>query len=110
MKTFRYVKSITSEQIEDLLSSALQGITYWADDAEIKKVQPKHEGIFNSQAFTYNYSLRIHDAEEDVWHNLTITKLLKGLSLTDNLDFGTYDMHDADRVIQRALFGTAVYA
>lgn len=108
--TYEYTKKITVQEIEALMSAALQGMTYWADEASIIDVSDEDSGIYTSQAFTYGYAIEIHDAEEDKTHKLTLHKLLKGLSMTDNLDLESYDMYDAERVVQRALFGKEVYA
>lgn len=90
--TITIKRRVTLEQIQDILESAWPGIAYWAD--EVKK---------NGSYY------KVHDAEENQWHNLTIKKFLKGLELTPWFDFDNYDMYDADAVVQRALFGKVIY-
>lgn len=102
---------VTDGDIEDILGAAFQGITYWADEAEIVgKLRPEDEGIYTSEALTHCYKIRIHDAEGEKNHYLTLTRFLKGLAQMKHHDFYEYDMYDGDAVIQYALFGKQVYA
>jgi len=102
---------VTDEQLEDILSSALSGMTYWADDAYCPRTknQPAPD-LMLSETLTHGYKLKIHDAEEDKWRELTLTKFLKGLSLARMFDYDDYDSLDAERVVQLALFGKVIYA
>ena len=102
--------TISDEQINDLMVSALQGISYWASEAEIVHLKSKDDGLYTSEALTHGYAVRIYDAEEECWHKLTLNKFLKGVAKMDHQDFYEYDMFDADKVIQYALFGEQVYA
>lgn len=102
---------VTDQNIEDILSSAFTGITYWADAAEIVgKLRPEDEGIYTSEALTRGYKIKIYDVEAEKWHYLTLNRFLKGLSLMKHHDFYEYDQVDGDSVIQFALFGKQVYA
>lgn len=102
--------TVTDENVTDIMESALQGITYWAGEAHIMGLKDKDEGMWTSEAITKGYHVRIWDSEEEKWRQLTFTKFLKGLKMMDNLDIESYDMVDADMIIQFALFGKQVYA
>ena len=114
MKNYEYTKSISSKEIDYLMSAALQGMGYWADGVHIVQHPdfPAPEDLDVSEALTQKrkWNIAIHDSQEDKWRVLSLKKLLRGLSLTDNLDLENYDMYDAERVVQRALFGKEVYA
>lgn len=105
MKTYRITHEVSQEDLENILESAWTGMTYWADEAH---VVGDEAADLNTALFNGKY-IKIHDSEENVWHNLTLKKLLNGLSLTDDLDFEAYDMYDAECVVQRALFGKVIY-
>jgi len=109
--TFTIKRTITDQQIDYIMSAALQGITYWADDANVLwKDFPEGETVqYISEALTHGGNLRIHDAEEEKWHKLTLKKFLKGLTFVPEFDFEDYDMYDAERVVQCALFGKLIY-
>lgn len=101
-------KTVTAEQINNILDAAMSGMTYWAGEA--KPVGKIPEGMnYASEALTNGVYLKVYDSEDEKWYNLTLKKFLKGLSLTDNFDFDNYDMYDADSVVQLALFGEVVY-
>lgn len=101
---------VTDEQIEDIMTSALTGCIYWADNAYIVVARGEEApDMYNSAAITHGKVLRIHDAETDKWHRLTLTKFLKGLKLCPAFDYENYDALDAEQVLQMALFGEVVY-
>lgn len=105
MKVYEYQQKITAEQIDDIMESALKGITYWADEAY---VVGDYDG-WTSKALTAGKQIRIHDQEADKWHVLTMKKFLEGLSLSISFDQEYYDNSDADQIVQRALFGEVIY-
>lgn len=101
-----YQKKITDEQIDDLLVTAFEGgITYWCGEV---KVVGDFLGGYASEQISRGGVLKLYDAEEEKWHTLNMSRLLKGLSLS-NIDLEDYDAGDADTVIQNALFGEVVY-
>lgn len=103
--------TITDEQINNIMHSAMQGIAYWADEAKLHGfIKPQDEGIWTHDGLTRGYRIGIHDEEEEKYYILTLKKFLKGIALYNKPDFDDYDMHDADSVIQLALFGEQVYA
>lgn len=103
---FTIKMSVSSQQISDIMSSALSGMTYWADGAYIIGDETD---MYNSDAISNGRQLRIRDAESEKWHILTLKKFLKGLSLSPRFDYDNYDMYDAERVVQLALFGEEIY-
>lgn len=106
----RVTVNVTDEDIENILSSAFQGIMYWCDEAYIRGcVLKKDEGIFTSQALTHGYRIAIHDSEEDKYHQLTTKKILNGIALYGKYNFDDWDIYDADSVVQLAIFGKQVY-
>lgn len=48
--------------------------------------------------------------EEKKTHILTLEKLLKALKSEPSFDIEDHDAGDADRIVQKALFGEVVYA
>lgn len=108
--TFDIKVTVSDEQIEDILSSALTGCTYWVDADYIPVARGEEvPNLMNSKAITHGYQLRIHDAEEDKWHRLTLTKFIKGLQLAPRFDYENYDQYDAEQILQLALFGKTIY-
>lgn len=104
-----FKKPISSEEIDNILSSAMAGITYWADGVDI--VEHGKDGVqYLSDTISHGGTIKIHTIDDDEWHELNLAKLLKGLSITEHTNFEDYDMHDADIVIQNSLFGKQVYA
>lgn len=103
---FKYSKTITMEEIDDIMDSALRGISYWAGEV---RVRGDYLGGYASEQISRRGILRIYDADERKWHSLTLTKFLKGLSLYQG---SLEDVDDAiaDSIIQLALFGEEVYA
>ncbi len=109
--TVKHVFTITDNDISDIMSSALQGITYWADEAKVHGfIKPEDEDMYTSDALSHGYRIGIYDAEEEKWHILTKKKFLNGVALYGKSNFEDWDMFDADQVIQFALFGKQVYA
>lgn len=112
MKTYDLTstRKVTSEQIDDVMVTALEGgITYWADEARVKKGhEPKTETQYASETLTHGGVLEIHDAEDGVWLTLTLECLLKALA-DQHFDFDNYDAYDADAAVQQAIFGEVVY-
>lgn len=108
MKTYKFRKEITKNDVEAIMHSALQGIMYWADDAELKENCEVDMPL--SEALTSGFRIKIHDAEEDKWRTLTMKKFLKGLAMMNHHDYYEYDMYDCEQVIQYALFGEQRYS
>ena len=104
----RVTIDITDKEIENIMSGAMQGCAYWADEAYVEGLNL--EGYSVVEALQNGKRVRIHDSEEDKGHILTLKKLLNGISLQTDFDFEDYDMYDCERVIQYALFGKQVYA
>ena len=117
----------TSEDISDLVCSALEGgINYWCRKARIKLTEDKkYLGIseedlpsveFASDAIGFGGTVVLFDAESDEKWELTNEKMLKGIAryclennenLSDLLD--NHDACTADNIIQYALFDEIVY-
>lgn len=103
--TIIYKRTITDEEINNIMSSAMSGMTYWADSALPANKLAK----YTSEVISKGGTLEIHDAEEDKVYILTLEKFLKGLSLDIKFDFEDYDMFAAERIVQLALFGKLIY-
>ncbi len=111
MKTYDITstKKITSEQIDDVLADAMNGMTYWADKARVKKgCKPKEPTEYLSETLTHGGTLEIHDSEDNCWTTLTLERFLAALAKV-NLDFEQYDSYDAEAAVQQAIFGEVVY-
>ena len=117
-------KRFSSEDIIDIISSAIYDIGYWAcinNDSEIWKSTSNslpEDRTFEDVFFTIlknGQSVELLDTEdEDGPWELTIEKLLHGIQLTiNNGDWdGDMDMIDGevgDIIFQYALFGEIVY-
>lgn len=112
---------ITDEDIDDIMSSALEGgITYWCNEA---KVKDEYLGDYASEQISRGGTLFLHDAEEDKTYELTEEKLLKGIKRaieagyysqytwwdSAGLNTGNIDAEVADIIVQLALFGKIIY-
>lgn len=117
-KTFeiRTVQTVSAEEIDDIITTALEGgITYWCGGARVK-VEPEEDYTYLSEVLTRGGTLELHDSEEydpdtkkyGIWRELTLESVIKGLETTE-FNFEDYDAGDADNVIQRALFGDVIY-
>lgn len=105
---------ITNQQIDDMMTTALEGgINYWCGQAIVAE-QPKHSIEWASEAISRGGVLKLWDFEEEKWHLLDRTKFMQGVEKAINDDRGLslndFDSVDADRVIQYAIFGEQVYA
>lgn len=108
METFKYSKTITAEEIDDIMDSALRGISYWAGEC---RVVGDYLGDYASEQISRGGQLKIYDAEGEKWHTLTRTKFLKGMGLfTGDTEPTEIDDPAADTIVQLALFGKEVYA
>ena len=108
---------ITNEDINDLVTCALEGgINYWCEKAEITK-QPTEEYEFASDVIGIGGEITLHDAESDDTWVLDKEKFLKGVEkaiehyeyadveeLIDN-----HDAETADVIIQFAIFDEIVF-
>lgn len=104
------------ERVDDILCAALEGgITYWCDRAECVGSYP--EGAeFLSEVLSRGGTIRLHDADENKWHALTLRSFQSGIAKAAK-DFGVtverfHEDHDAgwaDNAVQYAIFGEVVY-
>jgi len=109
-RQFRFSsKTITAEEIDDIMDSAPRGISYWAGSAVIADGFPL--GDYASEQISRGGKLRIYDAEGGKSYVLTRAKFLKGMGLfTGDTEPTEIDDPAADTIIQFALFGEQVYA
>lgn len=110
--------SLTQQDIDDIMSTALDYIGYWCGKA---KVVGEYLGEFASDQISRGGSLILHDAESSDKWELTLDKFLKGVGLYIKegsgvmvedfklVDIGCIDGPDADCIIQYALFGELVF-
>lgn len=136
--TIQYEFECTDQDIDDIISAALEGgITYWCDSA---KVVGDYLGEYASDQISRGGTLKLHDTEENKWYELTKENFLNGLKqfvlnglnqlvlecgfskedgnghlwqvITSDrhLDMTKIDAGDADCIIQYALFGEVIYA
>lgn len=112
---------VTEEDIDDIMSTALEGgINYWCDKAE---VFGQRLGNYASEQIARGGTLKLHDAEDNRNHLLTRNGLLKGIKQAiEGNYFACYNWFDgnaidtcmvdaevADVIIQFALFEEVVY-
>ena len=105
---YKYERTITDEEIVDLMDTALHGIAYWCGEAQVLDKNGKTFDGWTSEALSSGHDIRLWDTEK--WHTLTLDKLLKGLSMRTSFDSEQYDADDGDAIIQYAIFGEIVYA
>lgn len=110
--------TLTQQDIDDIMSTALDYIGYWCGKA---KVVGEYLGEFASDQISRGGSLILHDAESSDKWELTLDKFLKGVGLYIKegsgvmvedfklVDIGCIDGPDADCIIQYALFGELVF-
>jgi len=112
-------QELTTENINDLVSTALEGgINYWCSQAIVKDVPAKAEGHYNyaSDVISIGGTLELCDAESDDKWDLNLEKLLNGIRIhcmkigkTPLELMDDYDAGDADCIIQYAVMGEIVF-
>jgi hypothetical protein len=108
METFKYSKTITGDEIDDIMDSAMRGISYWAGSAD---VVGDYLGKYASEQISRGGRIKIYDAESEKTYVLTRGKFLKGMGLfTGNTEPTEIDDPAADSIIQLALFGRELYS
>ncbi|MCM1333427.1 MAG: hypothetical protein NC084_06380 [Bacteroides sp.] len=118
--TLTVTVSLSTEEIDDIMSTALDYISYWCYKAE---VVGEYLGEYASDQIARGGSLILHDAESNEKWELTLGKLLNGVRLwiSDNedgilclsggrIDTMQIDGRAADCIVQLALFGKKVFA
>lgn len=107
--------------IDDIMASALNsGISYWADAADVD--EEHRVADWGHEQIARGGFLRIHDTEENKWHELTLEKFLNGFKLWveqgrdwygavqgKKVDCCNIDGVCADSIVQLALFGEVIY-
>lgn len=109
----KIVIEYTEQQLADLIDQGLRGAsTYWLGEVEQDDPTLTAKTIGEGIAFA-KWPTKIYDVEEEKWHRLSLGKIQKGLAgymkEYQKLDIEEYDMYDAERVIQYAIFGKVVY-
>lgn len=122
---------ITETDVEDIMQTALDGITYWADAV-------KHVGEWKGddacEHIANGGELRIHLSEGPIteggprWYTLSLEKLVRGIKqylmdpetdmpgllfnngVRTEIEPGDIDAAAADLIVQYALFGEQVFA
>ena len=122
------VHNFTSEEINDLVSTALEGgINYWCggaikvknEDGTYKGIakEDEHKIVYASDLIGYGGELVLYDIEdESEYWTLNVQKMISGIqlhcthrgiplsTLMDN-----YDADDADCIVQYGLFNEIVF-
>lgn len=113
---------VTDEDIDDIMSSALDRISYWCGACEVKG--GKYLGDYASEQISRGGTLILYEAEDDGKWELTKEKFIEGLKIYFRnypldvldvldgsliIDCGMVDGEVADTIVQYALFGELVY-
>ena len=113
---------VTDEDIDDIMSSALDCISYWCSACEVKG--GKYLGDYASEQISRGGTLILYEAADDGKWELTKEKFIKGLKIYFRnhsldvldvldgsliIDCGMVDGEVADTIVQYALFGELVY-
>lgn len=88
--------AITKEEVQNMIEQAIYGANQIGWINQIKVVNKSQTDIF--------------DCEDEVWREVTLDVMLKGLSLYRRADYEEFDMFNADCVMQLGLFGEQKYA
>ena len=110
--------SVSRQDIDDIVSAALDYISYWCREAEV--VGGKYVGEYASDQISRGGSLMLYDAETDEKWELTLEKLLTGIKMyvenggsscvwDEAIDTSTIDGLAADCIVQYGLFGELVF-
>ena len=111
MKTFRFIKKITQEEVDDIMCTALEsGITYWCSKVYIKDKTNVEDTDWVHEVISKGGSLVLVDTDTGKKKILTLKKFLKALSKYDNFNYDDYDAIDADAIVQIAVFGEVIYS
>lgn len=106
MHEIKIIRQVTDEQINDVMTTALEGgINYWCDKATTSS---DLEDTYLSEILTKGSTISLHDAEEDKWYALTLHNLIKAMEKI-GFNFDDYDSMDVDCVVQEAIFGEVIY-
>lgn len=107
-------KKITQQDIDDIMSTALEGgINYWCCKAEV--LESQYYGEYASDQISRGGSLRLYDAESDDTWVLNLDNLMSGIikaiesGYVSSDDLDDWDAADADAAVQCALFGDLVF-
>ena len=120
-KEHNLMLSVTGEQIEDIVVTALEGgIYYWAvlnnttpDQANKPDGMPVSQ--YATQLLLEGKTLEFSDIEDSSVSMLTLGDLLHGIRLTAvkqawDFDFDDFDSGTADCIFQYAMLGEIVYS
>ena len=114
---------LTEEDIDGIMSCALDGgvTAMWC--AKVEVVGGKYLGEYSSDQISRGGSLRFYDLESDDTWVLTQAKLIHGIELafakgyglewfdeSGKLDIYNIDANEADTMVQFALFGEVVFS
>lgn len=109
MSHYQIKSKINDLQIDDLVCNALEGgINYWCTKVTVKDNDYKG-GEWASDVISRGGVLILHDAGESNDQELTLKKLLAGISKYKSHDFDNMDAYDADCIVQLAIFGKVIY-
>lgn len=110
---------LTQEDIDDIMSGALDFIGYWCRKAE---VVGKYLGEYASEQISRGGTLKLYDMEAGLVYSLTLEKFLKGFRLwIENGDDRYHAVEDgvvdtcnidgimADMIVQYAIFDEVIY-
>lgn len=100
---------VTDEQINDIVDSAFRGKRYWSTEDYVKNDEQVPQDVLYNEVLTHGFKYRIQDTEDEKWYTLTLKTFLKGLEMTPEFNYENYDQYDAERVLQKALFGKVIY-
>ena len=121
--TFTITKEISYLELWEVIWGADgAGMTYWSDmvrnsmggDIDLWTKDEQGNLVGNPQGF------RIHDSEEDTWHDISLADLANAYKLADRdnlthcgnyaiVDFESQDACNGDTLIQLAIFGEVIY-
>lgn len=114
MKTYTIPVSITDEDIDNIVDSAINWCSYWCESLEYgkdptTKVRAMSEALSHGGTLVFVLDEPLTEGGE-IRFELTTEKMLKGLAEYGMYNWDDFDGPMSDEVLQLALFGGGVYA
>lgn len=108
-QTFIVKCPITAQDLADLIDQAVYGAsTYWAKQFKLKNAWLGKKKTLGEKVVE-GYVLSLVDSETSKKHLVNRYDFLSALGKTDNHDYQSYDMYEADEILQIAVFGKVLY-
>lgn len=112
---------VSGQDMDDIMSMALDYIGYWCDRAEVGELN--YKGEYASEQISMGGTLKLYDEESEKVFTINLEMMLNGIKKwieaggdkygafqNGKLDCGRMDAAMADEIVQYAIFGEVIYA